>query len=344
MMSDIKLLYISGLNKKNRKYDGERIKNTLIYESLKKKYHTKLINLSHFKLLNSFRILLNGIFKRRSFDYVVISKDPHGANIIHKILKIARYPFEKVVYFEIGPFLYDRIKNGSISLETFNKDKIIVVETGTMKTELDSLGFNNVQVFPNFKPVVDIEFVEKTYPVKTLNCVFLSRIEEPKGLYDLIETLAIVNKTENKITLDIFGRIQSKEDEIRLKTAVEKYNFIRYMGKLDVGDESSYKLLSTYDLHVFPTKYSEGFPGSLIDFFIAGVPTLSSSFARAHEILTNNESIIFKQFDNNDLLNKLEYIYNNQNILCELRKNSFNRRKEYSVESFEKYVDEILRG
>ena len=32
---------------------------------------------------------------------------------------MGRYPSSKIVYFEIGPFLYDRILNGSINKETF---------------------------------------------------------------------------------------------------------------------------------------------------------------------------------------------------------------------------------
>ena len=337
-----KILYISGLNKKKRKYDGERIKNTLIYNSLTKKYDVKLINLSRFKLIRTFSIFFQGLFFKKKYDYIVISKDPHGANIIHRILKMARFPFDKIIYFEIGPFLYDRILNGSIKKETFISDKLIVVETNSMKQELESLSFKNIDVFPNFKPIVNVGLLYKNYPVKCINLVFLSRIEEKKGLYDLIDVLTVINSNFVKYKLDIYGRIQSSGDRITLNYYLKKYNFISYKGKMDVGSVESYKILSSYDLHVFPTKYTEGFPGSLIDFFIAGVPTLSSSFARAHEILTDNDSIFFEQGSNNDLLKKLEFIYNNQNILSSLRENSYKKRELYSTKHFEDYLDKII--
>lgn len=337
-----RVLYISGLNKKRRKYDGERIKNTLIFNSLKKKYNLSLINLSHFKFFKSFMVLLKGLFGKRKFDYVIISKDPRGSNIIHKILKFIHFPFDKVIYFEIGPFLYDRILNKSIKKETFEKDRLIVVETPSMKEELMSLGFENVDVFPNFKPVIDVPCLEKMYPVQTLKLVFLSRIEEKKGIYDLIKTIEQLNKDKKRFELDIYGRIQSSEDERMLKSFIDRCEFVHYKGKMDVGSKESYAILSKYDLHVFPTKYTEGFPGSIIDFFIAGVPTLSSSFARAHEILSEGDSIIYKQFDNADMCRKLEYIYSNQGILNELGRNSYKKRSIYSVESFEDYLDQIL--
>ena len=337
-----KILYISGLNKKNRKHDGERIKNTYIFNSLEKKYKITLINLSSFKILNTIKIFFHGLFLKNKYDYIIISKDPHGANIIHIILKIVGCSFDKVVYFEIGPFLFDRIKNGTIKKEIFMYDRIIVVETDSMKRELESLGFTNIDVFPNFKPIIEINFVEKQYPKKVLDLVFLSRIEEAKGIYDLIEVLSEVNGNGLLFRLDIYGRIQSIKDEDKIKQYLDKNPFIRYCGKMDVDNQHSYEILSQYDLHVFPTKYSEGFPGSIIDFFIAGVPTFSSSFARANEILSTDDSIIFKQFDKDDMREKLIYVYNNQFILNSMRTNAFKRRNDYSVETFEVYLEKII--
>lgn len=339
----IKVLYISCLNTSKEKFDGERIKCTLIYESLKKFVDLSVINLSKHKIINTLGIFFKGLFGRRKYEYIVISKDAHGANIIQKILKLARYPSNRIIYFEIGPFLYDRILNGSIKKKTFIKDRLIVVETDSMKKELESLGFERISVFPNFKPICRIDFNEQVYPKDVLHLVYLSRIEEPKGIYDLIDVLVLLNKDKVRFVLDVYGRPQTKEDETKIKELSDKYEFINYLGMMDVGSKENYEKLSAYDLHVFPTKYREGFPGTLIDFFIAGVPTLSASFARAHEILTDKDSIVYKQGDSKDLLNKLDYIYNNQNILKELRLNSFARRDIYSVEAFEEYLECLIK-
>ena len=335
---------ITCLNTAKEKFDGERIKCTLIYDSLKKFTDLDVINLSVHKVLNSLKIFFKALFKKRKYEYVIISKDAHGANIIQKLLKLGGYPSSRIIYFEIGPFLYDRILNGSIKKETFINDKLIVVETQSMKEELQSLGFERISVFPNFKPICNIPFNEQKYPKDVLNLVFLSRIEEPKGIYDLIDCLTLLNKDKVNFTLDVFGRPQNIEEEKKIEELSNKYNFVNFLGMLEVGSEDSYKRLSQYDLHVFPTKYREGFPGSIIDFFIAGVPTLSSSFARAHEILTDKDSIVYKQGDSNDLLEKLNFVYKNQSILTELRKNSFSRRKQYSVENFEEYLKGLINN
>ena len=339
-----KLLYISCLNTSKEKFDGERIKCTLIYESLKKFVDLSVINLSKHKIISTLAIFFKGLFGRRKYQYIVISKDAHGANIIQKILRLARYPSNRIIYFEIGPFLYDRILNGSIKKETFIKDRLIVVETNSMKEELESLGFERISVFPNFKPICRIDFNEQVYPKDILHLVYLSRIEEPKGIYDLIDILILLNKDKVRFVLDVYGRPQNKDEEAKITELSNKYDFINFLGMMEVGSKDSYETLSTYDLHVFPTKYREGFPGSIIDFFIAGVPTLSASFARAYEILTDKDSIVYKQGDNKDLSNKLNYIYNNQNILKELRLNSFARRDMYSVETFDKYLNNTIQS
>ena len=338
----MKALYISCLNTSKEKYDGERIKCTLIYESLKKFVDLCVINLSKHKIFNTLAIFFKSLFGRRKYQYVVISKDAHGANIIQKILRLARYPSNRIIYFEIGPFLYDRILNGSIKKETFINDRLIVVETNSMKEELESLGFERISVFPNFKPICRIDFNEQVYPKDVLHLVYLSRIEEPKGIYDLIVVLVSLNKDKVRFVLDVYGRPQNKDEEAKITELSNKHEFVNFLGMMEVGSKESYEKLSTYDLHVFPTKYREGFPGSIIDFFIAGVPTLSASFARAHEILTDKDSIVYKRGDNDDLYIKLNYIYNNQSILKELRLNSFARRNMYSVEAFEKYLKELI--
>ena len=337
-----KILYISCLNTSKEKFDGERIKCTLIYDSLKKYSNLSLINLSMHKVLNTLAIFFKTLFGKKRYEYVVISKDAHGANIIQKILKLSRYPSNRIIYFEIGPFLYDRILNGTIKKETFIKDKLIVVETPSMKKELESLGFERISVFPNFKPIYRIAFKEQKYPKDVLKLVYLSRIEEPKGIYDLIDALVLLNKEKTRFVLDVYGRPQTKEDEERINELSSKYDFVNYLGMMEVGSKESYEKLSEYDLHVFPTKYREGFPGSIIDFFIAGVPTLSASFARSLEILSEDDSIIYEQGDNNDLINKLNNVYLKQKELTSLRKNSFNRREQYSVESFEKYLEDLI--
>lgn len=336
-----KILFIASLNTKKQRYDGERIKSTIMFNSLRKNYIVGVINLSAFKVFNTLRIFFIGMFVKHRYEKLIISKDPHGANIIIKILRLVKYPLEKIVYFEIGPFLYDRIINGSIKKENFKNIRIIV-ETRSMKSELESIGVEVFDVFPNFKKRYNVQLLQQSYPKKILNLVFFSRIDEMKGVYDLMEAVAEINKSDRKFNLDIFGKISINFDENRFNQLLSKSKEINYVGRLDLTEDCDYKVLSKYDLHVFPTKYSEGFPGTLIDFFIAGVPTLSSTFARAYDILSDENSFFFKCGSKEDLKRALNYIYDNQSQLVSKRIKSYEMREEFTVDRFEEYCKAII--
>ena len=102
-------------------------------------------------------------------------------------------------------------------------------------------------------------------------------------------------------------------------------------------------MLSKYDLHLFPTRfYAEGFPGTLIDFFIAGVPTLSSTFVNSADILSEDDSFFFEINNKEDLISKLLYIYSNQNELLTKRAKTKDKRKDCSIEKFNLFLEKTL--
>ena len=76
---------ITCLNTSKERFDGERIKNTLIYDSLKKYADLDVINLSKNKIINTVRIFFKSMFGKHKYENIIISKDSHGANIIQRI-------------------------------------------------------------------------------------------------------------------------------------------------------------------------------------------------------------------------------------------------------------------
>ena len=93
-----KILYIGSLLTENDKNDGERIKTELIFQSLKKHFDVDAITLSSHRLINSLKFFFKLLFGKKRYDFLIISKDPHGANILHKIVKASGFPFEKTYY------------------------------------------------------------------------------------------------------------------------------------------------------------------------------------------------------------------------------------------------------
>lgn len=338
-MNKKRILFISASVTKKEQFDGERIKSTYVLDGFKKIANVTNINLSTHKLFKTIYFFVQILFFHKRYALIVISKDPHGATYLHKLLAIAHTPTSKVCYFEIGPNLYKGILDKKINKQLFIHDKYIVVETNTMKKELESVGFSNVSVFPNFKKIFDVPLFLPKYPKEVLSLIFFSRIDKEKGIFDLIDVIKSLNKRKVMFNLDIFGRPQNSENMKLLGELCKENSFINYCGVMNVNNEENYIKLSKYDLHVFPTHYTEGFPGTLIDFFIAGVPTLSSDFNSARDILFEDDSFIYKMNSNDDMKEKLQYIYNNQSLLLSKRKNTFKKKEFFSVEQFDKFIE-----
>lgn len=337
-----RILFIGSLNTKKDHYDGERIKTTLTYDVLNNYFDVKVINLSKNKLVGVFKFVMLVLFHKSKFDYIVISKDRGGAKTLHKILYMFHFDMKKVIYFQIGPFLFDLVKNSSDMKRLFVFDKFVTVETDSLKSQLETIGFKNVKVLPNFKPAVDLVYKKMCYPKPVLKLVYFSRIEEKKGIYQLIESLIDINSEKVEFELDIYGMFMDKKDKNLILNYCNLFNWIHYCGRLSLKVSDDYKKLQDYDFHVFPTLYGEGFPGSIIDFFIAGVPTLSSTFARSKEILTTNETIFYEQGSCRALKGVLKHIFDNQDIIESLRRNSFKRKEEFTPKLLSSFIEKEL--
>src|SRR5690606_1561204 len=78
--------------------------------------------------------------------------------------------------------------------------------------------------------------------------------------------------SEHHIIVDFYGPI-SESDERYFQENVEKFDNVFYKGIVTPKDV--YRVLSQYDLLLLPTRYAgEGFPGTILDAYISGVPVI----------------------------------------------------------------------
>lgn len=106
------------------------------------------------------------------------------------------------------------------------------------------------------------------------NIIFLSRIEEKKGLELLFEALTLVN-IPWQLTIGGTG----KEDYVQsLKDKAEKLKFTKRMNWLgQVNNEEKFNLMAEHDLTVL-TSYNENFANVVVESLSMGTPVLISKF------------------------------------------------------------------
>lgn len=342
-MKKNKILFIGSLPTKKVHFNGETNKTGDIYKILKRQSGIKItkINLTHHKLFNTAKMILCSILFK--YDTVFVSKCVVGGSYaIHLLLKFAnKFNKKKVSFYWIGNGT-NGLENKKMYLDDLKHCKNIIFESEQIYDEFKYIGFDSYSIIPCIKPNYSTNYTEKDYAgITTLKCIYFSRICKPKGLMDAIIAIEKANKALNKtaFTLDIAGAPTTADAEAFEKEMIEYINgkpeFTYYGKTFCVTGLETYIRLQQYDLHLFPSQFKqECVPGTVVDMFIAGIPTLSSSFPNVKNLLSDEDSYFFEQGNINDLVEKLIYVYNHKTELNKKRMKSFELRLKYNEDNF----------
>jgi len=326
--------------------NGVNIKNRNLIKFLKSKedLNLKIVDTFNWKkriFTLFFSILYNSIFS----DKIILSLNTKSAHKVISFLNLIKIK-NKVIYIVVGGNFFN-LYNSKKHIKKYSKLKKIFVQTKSMEKEGQKLGLKNISFLPNSKffnndyLIDNLENKKVNNPIK---CYYLGRIHPDKGINMIFEALKKLNNEETKYVIDFYGPIENNYyDDFQDK--ISKYDFAKYKGILDLSRNENYKKLSEYDLFLFPTFWhGEGFPGAILDSFISGVPVLASDWRYNSEIIKNNQNgILFKSKSLDDLIDKLNEIYNNKDILTNLSLNAYKESKKYKAENIMEEIYNELR-
>lgn len=142
----------------------------------------------------------------------------------------------------------------------------------------------------------DINKVEKEIDKsKEINLLFTGRIDPAKGLFELVEATAALNKKYKRVVLNIVGweDQQEKPVESKLNQTAEKLGIkenVIFHGRKKVGPE----LFSYYqnaDVYVLPS-YHEGFPRTIWEAMAKGLPVVATTVGGIPEFLESEKNCL----------------------------------------------------
>ncbi len=218
----------------------------------------------------------------------------------------------------------------------------IYVETAAMSEALNRLGLTNVEVMPNFRNFdrhVNREFGTVNRPIKL---VFYSRVMREKGVEESIAAVAKLcewSTDKPPVTLHIYGPVV-RGYEKNFSSAIRTVFYARYCGVL--RPEQAPHTLQGYDLMLFPTYYEgEGFPGAILDSFIAGVPVIASDWKYNREIITEGKTGAFcKVRSVEDLAARVQAFIDDPEQIAPMRRHCVEQSQRYHVDIA---VQQLLR-
>lgn len=239
---------------------------------------------------------------------------------------------KQIILFAVGGWLNEFLSNKPLILKYVFKVNKLYVESKALKNDLESdLNLNAIEVFPNFR-VHNFKKVN-IKSNKTFNIVFMARITKTKGcnlLFDFIEKFN-KNNVDNNLFLQFYGPIDPIYS-MEFNSKINRYPNVSYNGIVEPQDV--YRVLSSNDICVLPTYHEgEGFPGTIVDSYIAGIPVIISRWKNLPEFVDDNKTgIIFDLEDENGLYNAIVSVYDNEQLLREMKINALHKSLQYSEE------------
>jgi glycosyltransferase involved in cell wall biosynthesis len=339
----VKITFIGSFGKGTKYLNGESVKTRDVLCCLKTAYRVQSFNISEHKIWRTLSFLFSVFFWKP--DIVFVCKAPTGVKKILSMLRKARFPSDRIVVYMYGLGLTG-IYQSLVKPKDISYLHTLIVETPFVADELKMQMHANIVCFPCVKKVYDIPDLHEKKEKKTLSLLFFSRVIPEKGVFDICQSVIRLNSSGVKFSLDIAGKPLDGDDATvaSLQEMGKKYGFIHYLGtSFTITGPESYVRFNLYDLHVFPSKFfHECAPGSLVDSFIASVPTMSTTF-KSYEAMLNSEfSYLIPQNDAAAMDAMLLSIYSHQDLLLSKRPICHAQSHKYSYSAFLDFIQPVL--
>lgn len=331
--------------------DGQTIKTKTITEELERQLGADNVGKidTYGGIKRYFSLSFQLLHSLKKFNNIVILPAQRGLRIIAPLLVFFNKFFHRrLFYCVIGGWLPIVLKNQKGLTNSLHKFDGIFVETQSMKKKLSEYGFTNIDIMPNCKKLPILNKNQLIYPkgVPYKLCTF-SRVMKEKGVEDAVNAVILANKYlgGEVFSLDIYGQIDSTQAEWFSLLQESFPSYIQYGG--EVPFDKSVECLKDYFALLFPTYYAgEGFAGTLLDAFAAGVPVIASAWKYNAEIVEDGKTgKLCKTKDVQSIIEILKWAYQNVDKWNMMKINCINIAHEYTPQNvIEILVDQIWRS
>jgi len=258
------------------------------------------------------------------------------------VCRLARMRIIPVHYVVVGGWLADFIEKKNGLQRLLSSIAGIHCQTRELSNTLNErYGFNNTDVFPNFR-ITNYKSTAHHTP-GVLRLVFMARINRLKGLDIIFAIGDLIKKAGlDNIFIDFYGPVHSK-DKLYFEQSIVNYDFMRYVKSLDPSE--IYPTLERYDAMLLPTHYyTEGFPGSILDAYISGIPVIVTKWQYATEFVEQGESGIIVPFDDDGsgMFKAICRIKDDESFLNKLKQGASIKGREYSPELARQKIETYL--
>jgi glycosyltransferase involved in cell wall biosynthesis len=269
-------------------------------------------------------VLLVGDFpSRRQLNELSLISNIYNS-LLYKWMKINQKRLLKSsIVFVNNNLLYNKFKNHS--------KKMCHIKTSTFNSD-------------------DIFYRKDTCQQSIIKLLFVGRIEESKGLYELYDSLAALKKSTYNFHLSVVGNPTKKEflnelDNYAAKLGLD--NNISHLGYITLGS----KLFETYksnDIFVLPTKF-DAFPRTITEAMSQSLPVITTNVGGIPMRLKNKRNaLLVNPGKSCELTNAIITLVSNDNLRKSIINEGTKLAKVSTLESqskimFEKFSEIMVK-
>lgn len=215
-------------------------------------------------------------------------------------------------------------------LRTYKHIKYLICPSRFMAEKLEEFGVpsRKIKVLYNFTvPNRGNISVDKKEQV-----LYFGRISEEKGINTLLQAIGHLKNIKF-----IFAGAGPLSEELK------KYPNIEYVGYKS-GDEL-YDLISQSLFSIIPSEWYENCPMSILESFSLGTSVIGSNIGGIPELIKHNSTgLLYRTGDKEDLVSKINELYQNRNKLAEMSKQCVVEAGKYSIDYYYENIMEVYKS
>lgn len=319
----------------NNQLDGQTIKTRAVYELIRERMPEAEISYLDSQELQSRPLhtllrLLKAPFGKNCIVYLP------GENNLNRffplLYRLSRLAGAEIVYPVVGGWLPDFVSFHAGIRNKLRKIRGVLVESERMVCALRSMGFKNVEILENFRST-DFKPSGPTPHSGPVRFVFMARLCREKGCDIILNAVDILKRKHSGATfaVDFYGPQTNGDYAGPFLERIKDYPNVEYRGTIQPNDV--FATLARYDCLLLPTFYEgEGFPGSIVDSFFAGIPVIVTDWKDlASFIQPGVTGFVIPPHSPQALASAMDSIISDPGSLGPMKAAAYDRSKRYSA-------------
>ena len=344
MVKNKKVGIIGHFGGKETVLDGQTVKTKILHSELNNAADWTIRTVdTYYRRKNPAKLLWDTLKCICTTRDIIILLSGNGMRVYFPLLYVCARLFGTRVYHDvIGGNLCSYVDRYPKYRKYLRAFQVNWVETAAMQQGLEARGITNAQVIPNFKRlnVATPEQLRAVGEMPARFCTF-SRVMKEKGIEDAVFAVESINRKAGKTvcTLDIYGVVDEAYAKRFASLMDAATSVVAYCGT--VPFDKSVETIKEYDALLFPTFWDgEGFAGTIVDAFSAGLPVLATDWNCNGEIVEDGvNGILYPNSEISNLEEAIIWLLEHPARAAEMKEACIRSAQKYQPDA---YIEKIV--